>query len=117
MSAVRSGLTYDDPQRFPDDRLRRELIDGELFVTPAPGTRHQAVVLKLGARLRDYVEEHGGRVLVAPNDVLLSDRDSRGAGRVVRATRARRSGRASLCALRPPTSSRRCRPPRRGGWS
>ncbi len=74
-SAAPAGLTYDDLQRFPDDRLRRELIDGELVVTPAPGTHHQAVVLELGARLLSYVKEHGGRVFVAPTDVFLSDRD------------------------------------------
>ncbi|HWB71865.1 MAG TPA: Uma2 family endonuclease [Egibacteraceae bacterium] len=68
-------LTYDDLQRFPDDNLRRELIDGELIVTPAPATRHQDVVLKLGARLLAYTEQHGGRVFVAPTDVYLSDVD------------------------------------------
>ena len=39
-----TGLTYDDLQNFPDDNLRREIIDGELFVTPSPIRRHQRVV-------------------------------------------------------------------------
>jgi hypothetical protein len=46
-----TGLTYQDLQSFPEDNFRRELIDGELIVTPAPATRHQDVVLRLGARL------------------------------------------------------------------
>jgi hypothetical protein len=31
---VASGLTYDHLASYPDDHLRRELIDGDLFVTP-----------------------------------------------------------------------------------
>lgn len=72
---ARSKLTYEDLQRFPDDNLRRELIDGELIVTPAPATRHQDVVLELGARLLAYAKQHGGKVYVAPTDVFLSDID------------------------------------------
>ena len=68
-----TGLTYEDLQAFPDDNLRRELIDGELFVTAAPGTRHQRVVMYLSARLFAYAEEHGGEVLPAPYDVKFSD--------------------------------------------
>ncbi|MPZ87023.1 MAG: Uma2 family endonuclease, partial [Nitriliruptorales bacterium] len=54
-----TGLTYEDLQRFPDDLLRREIIDGELFVTPSPNLRHQSVVLKLGAALLAYAEQQG----------------------------------------------------------
>src|SRR6266545_2507812 len=67
-----TGLTYDDLQKFPEDNFRRELIDGELIVTAAPATRHQRVVLRLGAVLLDYVDEHGGDVYVAPTDVYFS---------------------------------------------
>ncbi len=42
-----TGLTYQDLQAFPEDNLRRELIDGELIVTAAPALRHQRVVLRL----------------------------------------------------------------------
>jgi Uma2 family endonuclease len=68
-----TGLTYDDLQAFPADNFRRELIDGELIVTAAPSTRHQRVVLELGARLLAYSKEHGGEVYVAPTDVYFSD--------------------------------------------
>jgi Uma2 family endonuclease len=66
-------LTYEDLQRFPDDNLRRELIDGELIVTLAPILRHQEVVMRLAARLLDYVDEHGGKVYPAPTDVFFVD--------------------------------------------
>jgi Uma2 family endonuclease len=68
-----TGLTYESLQAFPEDNLRRELIDGELIVTAAPATRHQDVVLRLGSRLLARCERHGGRVFVAPTDVYLSD--------------------------------------------
>lgn len=70
-----SGLTYADLERFPDDNLRRELIDGELIVTAAPRLRHQGVVKRLLRFLDQYVEGHGGEVVVSPFDVLLSDGD------------------------------------------
>jgi Uma2 family endonuclease len=56
--------------------MRHELIDGVHFVTPAPNTRHQAIVLTLGATLRAFVRSRGlGRVLVAPYDVVFSTHD------------------------------------------
>lgn len=70
-----TGLTYEDLQRFPDDNLRREIIGGELFVTPAPGGRHQDAVLRLGAAFLGWCDEHGGKVYVAPRDVFFSDHD------------------------------------------
>ena len=34
-------LTYEDYLHLPDDGKRYEIIEGELFVTPAPITKHQ----------------------------------------------------------------------------
>ncbi len=68
-----TGLTYEDLEAFPEDNLRRELIDGELIVTAAPATRHQRVVAKLVLRLGTYCEANGGEVLPAPYDVYFSD--------------------------------------------
>lgn len=67
-----TGLTYDDLQRFPDDRLRREIIDGELFVTAAPVSRHQRVVVRLVFELHSYAKVYGGEVYPAPTDVYFS---------------------------------------------
>jgi Uma2 family endonuclease len=39
--------TYDEFARLPDDGNRYEVIAGKLYVTPAPGTRHQRVVTNL----------------------------------------------------------------------
>ncbi|HEV8398040.1 MAG TPA: Uma2 family endonuclease [Vicinamibacterales bacterium] len=69
-------LTYDDLVAMPDDGLRRELIDGELYVTPSPGIKHQTIVLNLGSALLRHVRKQGlGRVFVAPLDVLFSQVD------------------------------------------
>lgn len=73
----RSGkLSYDDLLAFPDDRLRHELIDGEDHVSPSPSPRHQTLVLRLGAAFDRHLCVHGGgRVFVAPCDVVLSPHD------------------------------------------
>jgi Uma2 family endonuclease len=67
------GYTYADLEAFPEDNLRRELIEGELIVTAAPRVRHQRVVLELGSRLLAYTKRHGGEALVAPTDVFFTD--------------------------------------------
>jgi len=41
MSGAGVKLTYEDFVLFPDDGKRHELIDGEHYVTPSPGTSHQ----------------------------------------------------------------------------
>ena len=69
-------LTYDDLVGKPDDGLRRELIDGELYVTPSPSIRHQTIVLNIATLILGHVRRHGlGRVFVAPLDVLFSQID------------------------------------------
>lgn len=75
MAVEPSRLSYADLQAFPDDNLRRELIDGELIVTAAPRLRHQGVVATLTAKLWQYAAEHGGRVFPAPTDVYFSATD------------------------------------------
>jgi Uma2 family endonuclease len=72
-----TGWTVDMLETLPDDGNRYEVIDGELFVTPAPYVAHQIVVGELHARLREYLRAHPvGRAIVAPADVRLGDRTS-----------------------------------------
>jgi Uma2 family endonuclease len=72
LSPVATGMSADDLADLPDDVVRRELIDGELFVTPAPSIRHQDVVVTLVALLRGEARELGVRVLTAPVDLRVS---------------------------------------------
>jgi Uma2 family endonuclease len=49
-----------------------ELINGQLYMSPAPNTNHQRVSGKIGFLLRSYVENHSlGEIFDAPYDVYL----------------------------------------------
>jgi Uma2 family endonuclease len=71
-SETSTKLTYEDYVELPDDGNRYEIIEGELYVNPAPVPRHQAIVVNLVVVLHNHVRQHGGAcVLVSPIDVLL----------------------------------------------
>lgn len=67
-------ITYEDYLTFPDnDGIRKEIIEGELYMTPAPSTRHQLILKRIFRILDDYVLQNGlGEVLFAPCDVIFS---------------------------------------------
>lgn len=48
--------TLEELHSLPDDGNKYELIDGELFVTPAPAYEHEEVAAFLGRILDRYVE-------------------------------------------------------------
>jgi len=70
--SVPRRYTYPDLAGFPDDHLRRELIDGELIVNAAPATRHQSAVAAILVALFNYAKASGGKALCAPYDVVLA---------------------------------------------
>lgn len=43
--------THADLLQMPDDGKRREIIDGELYVTPSPVNYHQKILLNLNRGL------------------------------------------------------------------
>ena len=66
--------TAADLRDLPDDRNRYEIIDGELFVTPAPSLWHQELSASFFLAIRPYLKAHGiGNVVYAPADVVLAD--------------------------------------------
>ncbi|MCP9462936.1 MAG: Uma2 family endonuclease [Nitrospira sp.] len=76
MNPTTTKLTYHDYLLLPDDGKRYEIIDGDLFMTPAPVTRHQTIAMRLSHLLMTYLESHPvGIVLAAPCDVVLSEVD------------------------------------------
>ena len=68
-------LTYQDYAKTPEGEIW-ELIDGEKFMPPSPGTAHQRIDMRLGSRLNSFVDDRDlGEVFSAPFDVVLSDVD------------------------------------------
>jgi Uma2 family endonuclease len=67
--------TAEMARALPDDSNRYEVLDGELFVTPAPSYLHQRVLGALYPALRAYAEEHRiGWALFSPADIEFSPR-------------------------------------------
>ena len=66
--------TYDDYARLPDNGMRYEVIEGELYMGPALSPRHQRVIVALLRHLLEYLQRQPiGEVLISPIDVILSD--------------------------------------------
>jgi Uma2 family endonuclease len=75
MPATHTEWTVDMLDALPDDGQRYEIIDGALFVTPAPSDVHQYVVGELYARLLAYLKRSGiGHPVISPADVRRGDR-------------------------------------------
>lgn len=65
--------TYNHYAALPDDGHRYEIVEGVLYMAPAPNIPHQRSVLKISRYLLLYVEDTGlGQVLIAPVDVELA---------------------------------------------
>lgn len=74
MPALHREWTVAMLDALPDDGNKYELIDGVLFVTPAPSDRHQLVAGTLYSRLRAYMRPSSvGRAMFAPADVRRGD--------------------------------------------
>jgi len=71
----RDLLTYEDYLTFPDqDGIRKEIIEGELFISPAPAMKHQSISKKIFKMLDDFITKHNlGEVWYAPCDVIFSN--------------------------------------------
>jgi Uma2 family endonuclease len=64
--------TYEDYRSLPDDGWRYEVIEGELYMAPAPEPIHQESGGNLFAELRDFGKRNdAGKAYSAPIDVVL----------------------------------------------
>jgi Uma2 family endonuclease len=76
-STIEPLLTVADLDAFPeDDGNRYELIDGELFVSCAPGIPHQRVLLNLEIGLSDYLKANPIGILVPGAGAIFSAYDA-----------------------------------------
>jgi Uma2 family endonuclease len=72
---AQGSWTYEDYLRLPDDGRRYEVIQGFLYVSPAPSYDHQYIVAALVRLLGNFVVAGRlGVVLGAPFDVRLPER-------------------------------------------
>ncbi|MCR4339732.1 MAG: Uma2 family endonuclease [Gemmatimonadaceae bacterium] len=70
-----TAWTVEELWTLPDDGQRREIIDGELFVSPSPAWSHQEIADELAHALREYLRRHRfAKVLTAPADVVFGPR-------------------------------------------
>lgn len=67
-------MTYEEFMALPVEKYKHyELVEGELFVNPAPNYRHQNVIGNIYHAFRIYLAQHRiGETMMAPADVVLS---------------------------------------------
>ena len=73
MPLQRTHWTVEMLAELPDDGCRYEVIDGELFVTPAPSYVHQRAIAALFKLIEPYAEQIGLDSLFAPIAVTFSE--------------------------------------------
>lgn len=74
--AVRGNVRYkaDYIWEAPDDDNRYEVIEGELYVSPAPSWAHQSALSMLFGYLWQHITPRGlGRIVFAPTGVVLDE--------------------------------------------
>jgi Uma2 family endonuclease len=77
VSKIERPLTVADLDAFPDDDGNRyELIEGELFVSRAPGIPHQRVLLNLQTEFSLFLRAHPIGILVPGAGAIFSDYDA-----------------------------------------
>jgi len=75
MPAAHADWTVEMLDALPDDGQRYEIIDGVLYVTPAPLPVHQLVAAEFHRRLDDYLRPAKlARAMFSPLDVRSGDR-------------------------------------------
>ncbi|WP_144460879.1 Uma2 family endonuclease [Siminovitchia fortis] len=65
-----SFMEYEEMRKDSDERL--EYVDGVVYMSPPPRTRHQRISVKLSAKLFSLLDGTGCEVLTAPYDIELA---------------------------------------------
>lgn len=67
-------LTYEDLWAIPQDGKRYELVDGEVYVSPSPTTKHQKVLANIFSLLHTHITTRNlGEIYFAPLDVVFDE--------------------------------------------
>ncbi len=65
--------TYQDYRELPDDGIRYEVLEGRLYMTPAPSTYHQTLSRRLQYFFYQLELRGQGLIFNAPVDLLIPD--------------------------------------------
>src|SRR5215510_10998430 len=66
-------MTIADLEALPEDGNRYEIIEGELFVSRAPGLTHQIVSDNIIYLIRSYLERHPVGIVVSTIGLILTE--------------------------------------------
>lgn len=66
-------MTINDLEAMPEDGNRYEVIEGELFVSCAPGLTHQQVSMNISFLIRSYLESYPIGLVFATPGLILTD--------------------------------------------
>src|SRR6266508_2972024 len=109
MTSTAVRWTSADLETFPTDGKRREIIDGELYVSKQPNWYHQAVCIRIGGLLDAWsLPTNAGMAAVAPG-LIFADDDGAAIydpGRGRQALRGAGAGRGGALARREKHSAR-----------
>ncbi|MFN8524232.1 MAG: Uma2 family endonuclease [Chloroflexota bacterium] len=79
MATRQTGVRFrsDDVFAAPEDEYRYEVIDGELYMSPAPGWGHQVCLSNLNLILGPTIKSRRlGKIVQAPTTVVLDDENA-----------------------------------------
>ncbi|MDV2995884.1 MAG: hypothetical protein N4J56_005538 [Chroococcidiopsis sp. SAG 2025] len=76
MSQARIRWTTSDLELLPDNGNRYEIVDGELFVTRAPGWKHQRVCNNICTELNLWSQQTGLGEAVTNPGIIFTDADN-----------------------------------------
>ena len=75
-SNIKHLMTVAELDAFPDDGKRYELIEGELFVSSAPGLPHQLVLTNLAGEFVIYLKQNPIGIVVTGPGAVFSNYDA-----------------------------------------
>ncbi|MCI0694969.1 Uma2 family endonuclease [candidate division KSB1 bacterium] len=69
-------FTYEDYLNLPDNGKRYEIINGELYMVPAPTLGHQDTIGEFHLTIGIFLKANPiGKIYLAPTDIIFSDID------------------------------------------
>src|SRR3954468_9135137 len=70
MAKAARAWTLDELHRLPDDGNKYELVEGDLFVTPAPNEEHETILARLHGLVGPYVATNSLGAVYRPRAVV-----------------------------------------------